>query len=828
MARLFFCLGVCGLLLVNLAVLAPRAAAQIPRPESPHPYMQTEADGLPRIYQFTEAECQKMLAGADRWFALPRAIANVLAEPSLPPAFDLSNPRINDSNLSAGLTAARTSFKRSWPGGARLVYHNQILAIDGDDVWLLGKPNTLQLVSGGRWSSYRPFGYGHLLAKRADGLWCLGNDLGLHWLQNGTFESLEIPGWTAGSPQGLVADGRGRILAWKSGSNQLLVTVYSDGQWSSLVLPRSHHCTVGGIRPDGSVVLAGSATVIVAKLPAGVLTEVSAPSLKTRSFPISDEQAAEMTYSTVRLPSGEDKTIVSWFDSRTVSGTPHVTRTGAALFAVPSAAGNPAGLMRLAVDSPPEWIEFDPGFSTFTIHAARDGGFYLFEPKLGIFELKKNSKKPARLTERGELLASDRFLGSDSSGRIYLRRGEAILALAPHQKPAATQPVRELMSRQKKNVTTIYSNRPEDPSVPYVAAVDSQGALWCIDGAGTVLKWRGDEQEPQRLDERLADATSLWPGRGGAMLLMGGKSVALVHGNHEVATASSLLELARQNFDALLAAAPLASRDQRRFLPTSGYFIQARQGAPWLAIGNSLWLADGKQVHRLKREGEGDQPPVQSTVVETGPYELIGPLASGSLVLAKFSYNAEYLQTWRFVSEPDGGAAAKSLILTPSGNTGMPPSTARNDWQLDASNQLCLHSGFVETHLIGGPNQWREHKSRGILQFDDGVPWCFWSNEAMGGYQVGKVQLERPCRPTYVQRLTPLFADGDRVACLTPLGCAWLQVAFESPDNDAVVATKNLQWTSTPSIYIGHSGRQVFMMSSDAKLNSVIAFEMPQ
>jgi hypothetical protein len=253
-----------------------------------------------------------------------------------------------------------------------------------------------------------------------------------------------------------------------------------------------------------------------------------------------------------------------------------------------------------------------------------------------------------------------------------------------------------------------------------------------------------------------------------------------------------------------------------------------RQAAPWLTVGKSLWLTSGSAVHRLRKKAEGDK--VEATLIKEGVNQLIGPLAPGSLLLAKQDpRSSQYMRSWFLVAQPDGDGEAKPLVMTrPANVTNFPPDSVRGDWLLDAQGALWIYESNNRSCRLTSPDEWSREESIGLMQFttSGGQSWSYRNGGVFAGYDVISAAGRRAYQPTYLQHLTPLFVEGDRMACLTPLGAAWIHTPDDSANNDAVLASEQLAWSGTPAAYVGHAGRRVFLMTRDQQSHQLVTFEL--
>ncbi|MHC4402074.1 MAG: hypothetical protein ACYTG0_20575, partial [Planctomycetota bacterium] len=337
---------------------------------------------------------------------------------------------------------------------------------------------------------------------------------------------------------------------------------------------------------------------------------------------------------------------------------------------------------------------------------------------------------------------------------------------------------------------------------------------------GDVMKLAEGEETARLVDDRLRDGRAIWPGRDGAMLVLReGEGAALAHGGKRLELADGLRELGLQHFDAMLAAAPTATRGGRRQLVRSHLGLLA--AAPWLAVGGSLWICDGEAVYRLRRD-KGSQPPheVQLETIREGSFAMLGPLRDGGLLLApKDRYGAsDRLTSWLWVTNPDGQTEVVSVPSPPKkqgqASLGQPASFG-GQWRLDGTGALWLHQGFDRVYRITGPDHWPMLMGFGLPEFEHpaGFVWGFHSARVFHGYEIGGEDFRRSCVATYLRHTTPLMVDDGDVVCLTPDGLARLQFDPEAPEKASITASVRVRWRRPPASFLGGAGGRAFFLT---------------
>lgn len=821
----------CLQLIAPLFLLAsPLAAQDVPAKPS-DAVAKYLPEGLSPLYQTTGDECQKILNQDLRWSVLPRTVSSVLVSPESPPIFAMQN---GDSyyNYYNGLfgkdDAIRRTLTQTWNGGVRLLYNTTPIARDGDDLWFesQGRPNELTLLSGNQSSLYRTLGSsdsahdspGCFLAKQVPGIWCIASSQGLYRLENEQWERILIPGWPGGLAEGMVSDGRGRIVAWSKNPGKLgpTVAIFADGAWSSVEAVRGKKWTTAGIRADGVAILAGPDELAIVMPPRVQADTAVAASItqRTLNLPLGEGMVAEVQSGSITTSDGKSRTVYYFFGDALAKGLPVVTRHGGALFETRTLADGSRGLIRLPPGGPPQWIDFEPAVESQQMMPTRDDGFVIFSTQLGAYLLTKDTLVPRKVAEPEDFRPSDTLLGCDRKGQIYFGRENNVLKLSPD---AQTMP--ELKVEEICFWTPV--RHVQDPG--HWAALTSSGHLWCAGPNADVTRLMPGKAEPQRVDDRLRNVTSLWPGRNGAMLCRHEESAALATGDERIGIGESLVALAKQNFTAMLAVAPLASRDERRAFTTNSYY-RGLTAPPWLAIGTSLWISDGKSVQRIRKQRKA----VVVQEIRQGKFTMLGPLASGHLLLAPSDRSGQ-LTSWFVVTDPDGRAEVKAVASPPANEDGASPTSIDRQWHLDTRNGLWLHQGFGDrVYRIDSPDQWPLLRDLGPpeMEYPAGFVWSYRSNRVFPGYEVAGPGFRRACLPTFQTHLTPLFGEQNKVACLTPDGAAWLQFDPEKPDQSAVATRRRIHWNGIPMSYIGHRGTTAFIIVQKSRGSDLVSVEL--
>ena len=777
------------------------------------------ARGLSPLYPLVGAECQRILVAGARWEVFPRPISSVLVSPDQPPCFEMHNGDYYYNELGGNAQAIRWAAEQSWGGAFRLLFNASALARRDDELWLSvdGFSPRLKLLRGKNWATYRPpdsaslgvHGKPNWLARDVPGAWWVATQEGLYRVQEGQWERAKIPGWPGGPAQGVVGDGKGRLVAWSGQTGGFGATVgfYADGQWSSVSVYRVGQWTAAGIRPDGGAVLAGPSQVVVVKPAAR--GDAAGDQL---SGPKRQQELDHLRQGHFDLGDG------LWVRPL---GTFGVTGGGSALFAAIRLRDGPRGLVRLRTAGPPEWIDLAIGEGV-QIAPSQDDGFLILARGAGVFALGKSSREPQLLDDSADLFRDDKLLGCDGAGRAYLQRGRAVLAFSPRGKPAPAIVPRKLADLPAAVV------RPVDRRT-VAAAVDARGGCWFVDrDGGRVMVLPQDKDEPHPYDDCLRGAQAFWPGRDGAMLmLLDDGTAALGFGGRRLEVAASLVDLGRLHFREMLAAAPRSSGDGRRDLRRQPGWRPA--ASPWLATGKCLWLEENGAICRLRMQDqrEGGPGAVEVKRVCEGGFELLGPLRSGHLLLAKDggSGRQESLDRWFWVEAPEDRAELK-LVASPPAKVGTAiltsPATVYGAWRLDAQGALWLHQGFDRVYRIDSPGQWPLLSHFGEPEFEhpNGCVWAYHSARVFAGYEVARNGFRHSCRPTYLDHLTPLFAADGEVTCLTPDGLAVLRFDPKRPADDGVVRRFRVRWGNKPLWYLGHSESRAFFVTTGPRSES--------
>jgi hypothetical protein len=140
-------------------------------------------------------------------------------------------------------------------------------------------------------------------------------------------------------------------------------------------------------------------------------------------------------------------------------------------------------------------------------------------------------------------------------------------------------------------------------------------------------------------------------------------------------------------------------------------------------------------------------------------------------------------------------------------------------------------NGTDESYRLGLPTEWQRLKKFGRPEFEfpQGVVWGYRSEKTFRGYEVAGEQFRRSCVPLYVEDLTPLYGEGDKVVCQTPDGLALLRFLPDKASEDAVIQRIRVAWCGRPVAYIGRSNRRLFFVTRGYDRNPrLVMIELPE
>ena len=631
--------------------------------------------GLSPLYDEAGKELLRILNGKQRWAVLPRPINYVTLYPDRPPCFEMYNWDTYYNNLYGNAEAIRWAAEQDWDGRFRLLYNSSLQAGHGNNLWLTidAYQSVLRSVQDGTWRTYRTLrsdrfsriGRGQRrLARAESGSWWMASSTGLFQLQKGTLRRERIVDWPEAGVQAVVRDHQGRVIAWspQDSDGHATVAFLNQGEWSTVTVGVGGW-SAGAIRPDGVAVLAGSRRIHFVAPPG---SETFVPF----AAPQSGDDAKHRSLG--QYPLNDD-----WIQPQSRFA---LSPRGDLLFLAVRVSDLLKGLVRVPVSGNVEWIEFSDA-SRAELVSMPHSDFLIRTPERGMFRLAADSDQPVMLASSKEMKSDDRLLGCDHRGRVYVGRGIATLVFSPDHEatPSVTvQPLADIRSDRQRNRTV---DR---------AVVDTTGRIWAVQPDGTVSTLEPGS-DPELFDDRLVGAESLWPGRNGSILVVNtDRSVSLVVDDGTIVSSATLKGLASESFVEMLAAAPVQSCDSRHDL--RGEAVSRRLAAPWLAIGDSLWISDGKNVDRLR---QGDAA-IETASVQAGQFKLMGPLRSGQLVLADEANSR--ITKWYKVDQPDGVMAIQRIGSPPAKQSGSGtlsrPESFGGSWLLDSQGWLWLHQGF--------------------------------------------------------------------------------------------------------------------------------------
>lgn len=783
--------------LAALAIAALVAAQDIPRQDWKDIAVD-RAPGLFPLYEEAGKQVRAIFEGNARWAVLPRGIRVVHVQPDQPPCFEMHfTEGVYYAEHGGNSAVARWAATQTWDDQFRLLYNSALVARGGKEMWLRmpGALDAVRHFDGEEWTTYRLAGNepredrASTLAPAGKGKWWWATGSGLFLAEQGTLRRAKISNWPGGAAGGVISRPDGKAVAWSKADFRAEITTaetsvafFEKDVWTSVKVPGYRRWLQAALRSDGSAVLLGWQSAAVAPAP-------EAGQSKPRD-------AADLE----RLKTGQFSIGGEWVQP---AGSFAVTSNSDVLFAASKRPGNTYGFVHCPNGKPPQWI---PSSAALDAHIAAgpDDGFVILGGDGSVLQLAAASDKLQTIAGTEETMAEDRLLGCDKHGRIYFQRDQAIVALLPDGKaavPLAASVAAESVDERAPHLT---------------AALDSDGNPWFIDRTHKVMTLRAAEEKPTPVDERLRHAESLWPGVDGSMLILcanGKGAIALKEGL--LISADSLPELAELEGEKMHAAAPRASRDVRFTPRRSDTFIPRRIAPPWLSVGGSLYLSTGQQVYRWREK--------KVELVCEGSFELLGPLAGGQVLLASARGNSVYvgdpsdLTTWKVIEDPDGEAKALPLTPPPSEQNGAilsAPASIAGPWLLDSQGFLWLRWHHDSVYRIKTTAKWTWLARNGIpeLEHPAGTIWALRSEGTFDGYQLSEGDSRRPCRPTYLDHLTPLSGAGESVVCLTPLGLAQLRMSQDREEDDAVADSVTVHFGGAPRTYLGRSGDRLWFV----------------
>jgi hypothetical protein len=767
--------------------------------------------GLSPLYDEAGKELLRILNGNQRWAVLPRPINYVTLRPDRPPCFEMHNGDTYYNNLYGNPEAIRWAAEQDWDGEFRLLFNASLQAGHDNNLWLTidAYQSVLRTVQDGNWRTYRTLGSdrfsrtrrGQLrLARAESGSWWMASRSGLFQLQKGTLRRERIADWPDAGVRAVVSDRQGRVIAWspQDSDGHATVAFLNQGEWSTVTVAAGGW-SAGAIRPDGVAVLAGSRRIHFVASPG---SESSAPFAASRS----EDDAKHRSLG--QYPLDDD-----WIQPQSRFA---LSPRGDLLFVAIRVSDKVPGLVRVPVSGNPKWIKFADA-SRVELASMPDGDFLIRAPDRGMFRLAADSDQPVMVADSEEMKTDDRLLGCDHRGRVYIGRGIATLVFsADHEAtPFVTVQTHAVVRSDRQRNRTVNS-----------AAIDSTGRIWSVRTDGTVSMLKPG-RDPELFDDRLVGAESLWPGRDGSLLVVNTNgSVSLVLNDGTIVSSPTLKGLASESFAEMLAAAPVQSCDNRHDL--RGEAVSRRLAAPWLAIGDSLWISDGKNVDRLRK---GDTE-TETKSVQAGQFKLMGPLRSGQLVLADQA--SSRITNWYKVDQPDGVMAVQRIGSPPAKQSGSGtlsrPESFGGSWLLDSQGWLWLHQGFDRVYRIESANEWSMLKDFGRpeLEHPAGRVWGKHTARVFRGYEVGGDGQRRSCRPAYLHHLTPLTLDGNDVLCLTPTGLAWLRYDEQSGEGDEIVRAMPVNWRGTTTALIGLRDQTLWVVVRTGSANALVSVSLQE
>jgi hypothetical protein len=801
--------------------------------------------GLSPLYEAVGAECQRVLTETRRWAALPTPIDVVHSSPEESPIFEMHSGDTYFNVLNDA--AIRWTAEQTWQGRFRLFYNTTFFARAGDDYLLIidGPKQAPRRISGTQWTDYSwsalPFWLPRKTTRHfcayADRAWCVGYRKGVFTLSDKAWEPIAIPDFPSGGAEGVISDNKGRVAVWSTerGAAGRAVAIKNDDKWITKEWPQRSNAgpwSKAAIRPNGTIVVAADSQF-------AIIDPKGDPAPK---FGVQRQQELEhLQNGELQLGDGR------WV--RVISGDPALNRRGVGLFVAQDmtpgsdeidAEGRRhlrLGLVRASLDAPPTWIDvkdsrwLDAGTQ---IVPCVDDSFLLLVRFQGAFLLKPDSSELLRVADADEFVDDDRVVGVDREERAYIRRGHAFLVFDYRAKREALV--------EPEIIGKVQIDHRGHPTMPGKAsekkwrtAVDSQGRAWFVPEKGDGLMVQHEPHKPTReFDDRVGRVASIWPGRDGSMLILGQHNATFVSADGSIHQNESLVDLAHANFAAMAAAAPLASRDERRVLP--GYPDDLKIAPPWLSTGKCLWVADEELVCRLHPSNRADNS-LEADKICQGAFDLRGPLHSGHLLLIKRDpeslYPTRKLSQGFWIKDPEGSSELQPIAAPPNkqGDSYLErPDSIEGAWMLDSDGTLWLAQGADRVYRVESAGKWPLLDFVGVPTFEypKGVVWARHSFRVFAGYEAVGPETRRSCIPSYLDGLIPLFEHEGQVYCRSPLGFAVLDAVDAKHDKDSALREIHVHWTELPTTYVGHFKDRAYVITgrgSGAALVSVALSE---
>ena len=657
-----FCLAQFVLVIIFFLASQFVSAQVVPAQNLQQPKQQKQQDTAKRrdkgfsplpLYRQVGSECQKLLQGDKQWVALPRLVNRIWLNPAAKPCFSFNSRALPEQMATQNgkkSEIARWSAEKDW-GPFKLVQNGTCVGWDGDDLVL----KDMSFLKENQWRRYTPPGGTFArsrtayLAHAGPGSWWWAGNSELYRIENGTLRRISLDDWKDTPVQGVVSNRQGYAVAWSSPIKQedadknnrpipvgyAKVAYFDKHQWHTIELPCKGVWNFAHIQEDGKLLLAGRHHhIFVPRLTGTNLRQVEAD--------LDPDDANRENNRQGKIRIGE-----SWYTRTTFSHIPShnrfaMTLDGELLYSAwrDDTEESAYGLIYINKDGETKWIDWplnstsqSRDFTVVQITAQSDNSFIILDRNRGLFRLAPGDLKATKLTE---VNGSDELLGCDVDGRIYVRRGYAILFFLPSANPNSVSEARE-------ELNLIASQSSED--TPLAAAIDSDGNLVAIDdnfqlrvlsrrgrkdvfdsvwvksdvGRETYVFKRKFERQlvPEGYDQKILESyerfnanvkapVSVWPGRNGwTLVLYRDQQAALVSPKKKkFILEQSLLQLAINAYETILAAAPLETIGRRE--------------SPWLALGQSIWISDSKGVYRLsKRSPDAPETPVSPEIQQS-------------------------------------------------------------------------------------------------------------------------------------------------------------------------------------------------------------------
>ena len=891
-----FCLAQFVLVIIFFLASQFVSAQVVPAQNLQQPKQQKQQDTAKRrdkgfsplpLYRQVGSECQKLLQGDKQWVALPRPVNRIWLNPAAKPCFSFNSRALPEQMaMQNGKKSeiARWSAEKDW-GPFKLVQNGTCVGWDGDDLVL----KDMSFLNENQWRRYTPPGGTFArsrtayLAHAGPGSWWWAGNSELYRIENGTLRRISLDDWKDTPVQGVVSNRQGYAVAWSSPIKQentdknnrpipvgyakvgyAKVAYFDKHQWHTIELPCKGVWNFAHIQEDGKLLLAGRHHhIFVPRLTGTNLRQVEAD--------LDPDDANRENNRQGKIRIGE-----SWYTRTTFSHIPShnrfaMTLDGELLYSAwrDDTEESAYGLIYINKDGETKWIDWplnstsqSRDFTVVQITAQSDNSFIILDRNRGLFRLAPGDLKATKLTE---VNGSDELLGCDVDGRIYVRRGYAILFFLPSANPNSVSEARE-------ELNLIASQSSED--TPLAAAIDSDGNLVAIDdnfqlrvlsrrgrkdvfdsvwvksddGRETYVFKRKFERQlvPEGYDQKILESyersnanvkapVSVWPGRNGwTLVLYRDQQAALVSPKKKkFILEQSLLQLAINAYETMLAAAPLE---------TIG-----RKDSPWLALGQSIWISDSKGVYRLsKRSPDAPETPVSPEIqqsparprsnnrpanpnnpalnfadvcvqrVGSEPAKMLGPIASGELILSPSPIRKPprtqnvSLKSCVVVTSPSENAGA--VFVGSLGGANVENDRFRTiaghrkgGAFLDSKKSLWLDLSSGPTFQVADAKKWLERKNIQSVGFEDssGAVWGLQSAKNPNGYHRIIGDDEYSVRSTYLNHLSPIANHEGHVICHTPIGLAKLEIDPKFPQSARVIASTTVHWPGQKKYYLG-------------------------